>query len=435
MAKINFFLKDKNKSKTSIEAIVRFKGERFKVQTGFSVATEYWNAGTHRCSITQEYEEGLFLNKELEKIEVKLKKQFLEYLLKNIVPTQDQFKRDYNEDKKENVFLTSLIKNHVENSEYSRQTRNKYGTLLYWIELFEKDKKVRFMASDIDLGWYSRFKSFFNSQTYEKKVNGSKEPEIHHYTLNYFGSIIKCLKVVLKNVGEEIDVKKDILDKKFKTEDEISENIYLSEQELKLIIDFVPTPENIKGIMNDDRIQNVSEKIRSLLLVKNRFLIGCYTALRVSDFKRIERVNVKEGFLRIKPVKGKKLNSDIVIPIHPVVKAILNSGFDMNSKVSEQKINEHIKEICRLVGINELVSITKTEGGKQVERVYPKWQLVTTHTARRSGATNMFKAGIPSISIMKITGHKTEKNFLKYIKISAEENALLLAGHPFFKIK
>ena len=86
-----------------------------------------------------------------------------------------------------------------------------------------------------------------------------------------------------------------------------------------------------------------------------------------------------------------------------------------------------------MVGIDTPISTSRTEGNRLIERVAPKWQLVTNHTARRSGATNMYIAGIPSISIMKLTGHTTERSFLKYIKISQEENANLLASHAFFQ--
>jgi len=92
----------------------------------------------------------------------------------------------------------------------------------------------------------------------------------------------------------------------------------------------------------------------------------------------------------------------------------VSAGFDISTKISDQNINERIKEICQLVEINELVSVSRTEEGRLAERVFPKYKLVSTHTARRSGATNMYLAGIPAISIMKITGHRTEKSFMKY---------------------
>ncbi len=65
---------------------------------------------------------------------------------------------------------------------------------------------------------------------------------------------------------------------------------------------------------------------------------------------------------------------------------------------------------------------------------FRKYELVCTHTARRSFATNAYKAGVPTIAIMKITGHTQESTFLRYIKVSAEENAEMLAKHPFFTL-
>jgi integrase len=428
--RVNFFLKDKKKNQTSIEAIIRFRGERFKLSTGLSLESRFWNPDEHRCRNVREYPESRIINSRLEQFEVKLKSIFSDYELKDIVPTKVMFNNDFTGEEKERSFLTDIVKSHVDKSHYDIETKKKYITTLHWIEAYEKKNRTKLTTSDIDLEWYNHFKRWFNSQTYEKKVRDVVE--IRHYSLNYFGSIIKCLKVVLKGAGKEFDVPGDVSDRQFKTEAEESDSVYLSESELKKIIDFIPSMENIIQFTKEARLHNLERTIGIISNVKSRFLIGCYTALRVSDFKRIDLVNVKDGFIRIKPKKGVKKNVDVIIPIHPVVRSILDSGFDLEKKMYEQDINQWIKEICRVVGIDEMISITRTEGGKQIERVYPKWQLVTTHTARRSGATNMFKAGIPSISIMKITGHRTEKSFLKYIKISAEENAEMLAKHSFF---
>ncbi len=85
-----------------------------------------------------------------------------------------------------------------------------------------------------------------------------------------------------------------------------------------------------------------------------------------------------------------------------------------------------------LAGMNETIERVATKGGKRIREVFKKYEMITVHTARRSFATNAFLHNVPSISIMKITGHRTEKNFLKYIKISQEENANKLIAHPFF---
>jgi integrase len=95
-------------------------------------------------------------------------------------------------------------------------------------------------------------------------------------------------------------------------------------------------------------------------------------------------------------------------------------------------MNAYLKEIGEEAKLDEPIEIVSTKGGKRVKEVFEKWELITVHTARRSFATNAYLHQVPSISIMKITGHTTERNFLKYIKISQEDNANKLLNHPFF---
>lgn len=83
-------------------------------------------------------------------------------------------------------------------------------------------------------------------------------------------------------------------------------------------------------------------------------------------------------------------------------------------------------------GITEKNEVSYVENGEKKTYLVDKCDLVKTHTARRSGATNMYLTGIPTIAIMKITGHKTEKKFMKYIKITEEQTAMELMNHPYF---
>ena len=101
-------------------------------------------------------------------------------------------------------------------------------------------------------------------------------------------------------------------------------------------------------------------------------------------------------------------------------------------KKDYQKLNDYIKEVAQLAHLDDEVVTTHTQQDKgefapgRVETRRPKWQAITAHTARRSFATNMYKRGFPTLAIMAITGHKTEKSFLTYIKVSETENAALL---------
>src|SRR5690606_37209933 len=97
--------------------------------------------------------------------------------------------------------------------------------------------------------------------------------------------------------------------------------------------------------------------------------------------------------------------------------------YNLPHVISNQKLNVYLKELGELVGFDEIISITKTVGGMASHKSYKKFELLTTHTARRSLATNQYLRAIPSRLIMMITGHKTEKSFLKYIKVSAEQEA------------
>jgi len=132
-------------------------------------------------------------------------------------------------------------------------------------------------------------------------------------------------------------------------------------------------------------------------------------------------------------VRTHKTGELVVIPMNWVMEELTKKYKGHFPKgLTNQDINKELKQIGKEAKINEKVSLSKTKGGLRVDTISEKWKLITTHTARRSFATNMYLAGIPTISIMKITGHKTEVSFLKYIKISQEDNAYKLLEHPYF---
>ncbi len=276
------------------------------------------------------------------------------------------------------------------NAEYKEQTKRKYKTTLGWLQKYELAFKRKLTFNNINIDFYDQFRSWILSQKYYRR----KGEEERYYTANYFGSLIKCVKRVMKATGPMSRLKMHdnmgYAMSEFRIDAEAADTIYLSVNELIKIHHYTPSLEDVKKVSVDKREENLRRKMESMLIVKNKFLIGAFTALRVSDFNRLREVNIKENAIRINPRKGTRKNEDVVIPIHPVVREIMNTGFDISTKISDQNINERIKEICQLVEINELVSVSRTEGGRLAERVFPKYKLVSTHTARRSGATNMY---------------------------------------------
>lgn len=159
-------------------------------------------------------------------------------------------------------------------------------------------------------------------------------------------------------------------------------------------------------------------------------MIGCLTALRFSDYSRLQPKN----FVRNKIViKTKKTNTPVQIPIHPLVKEIIDKyNKQLPPPPTIQHFNRKIKKMCREIGFTKKILYERTVGHKRISKLVPKYQFISSHTARRSAATNMYVSGILAFRIMLITGHKTEKSFFRYIRITREENVKILARHKFF---
>ncbi|MBR4758361.1 MAG: integrase catalytic domain-containing protein, partial [Bacteroidaceae bacterium] len=189
------------------------------------------------------------------------------------------------------------------------------------------------------------------------------------------------------------------------------DNVYLNESELDAIYDL-----------------QFDEKTEHLQKYRDLFLVGCYTGLRWEDFKSIKKEDFStspKGY-PILIVRTAKTGTRTVIPfLWSHLKDILERYNYTMPKVSEQKFNKYVKEVCHLAGVNTPVIITSGKHARN--EPYEKWELVSAHTARRSACTNMFLKGIPTIAIMKISAHRKEATFLKYIKVSDEENADFVA--------
>lgn len=100
----------------------------------------------------------------------------------------------------------------------------------------------------------------------------------------------------------------------------------------------------------------------------------------------------------------------------------------MPEPITNQRFNEYIKEASKQAKIESIETMTRTVGGKLVTEKFEKWEHVSSHTGRRSFCTNMYKRGLPTLMIMSISGHTTEKSFLKYIKVKQEEHAAMMAN-------
>lgn len=162
-------------------------------------------------------------------------------------------------------------------------------------------------------------------------------------------------------------------------------------------------------------------------MARDIFIVGCHTGMRFSDYSRLSMKDISDGVIHFITQKCK---TPVDIPAHPRVISVLNRYNGEMPKMFPQKLNKYIKEICKEAKINESVTIRKAS----TQTRYEKWELVSSHTARRTGLTNMYKAGIPTYRCMMISGHKTENVFLTYLRITQQENAQFLKDNAFFNL-
>jgi len=234
---------------------------------------------------------------------------------------------------------------------------------------------------------------------------------------NTIGKHIKNLKAILNEATEQsYNTNLTFRSRRFKTFREQSDSVYLTKYELKLMAEVNLTAR--PGL----------DKVRDL------FLIGCNTGLRFSDLEHLTKDNIvtrDDGQYIL--IRTQKTEKQVMIPVNATVRAIIDKyQGEVPGAISNQKMNAFLKEIGKLAGIDSRAQVSKKRAGVLEKYSYKKYQLITTHTARRSFATNAYLSGVPALAIMKITGHKSESSFMKYIKGSQEENAYVLSKHPFF---
>ena len=179
-----------------------------------------------------------------------------------------------------------------------------------------------------------------------------------------------------------------------------------------------------------ERVYNLKLSKKSAI-IRDLFVFACETGLRYSDLVALQDDNIQGNILTVRTSKTGAL---VCIPLRRRAREIIaRHDGAIRYTDSQTNYNKCVKTLCRKAVITEKVLCEYTVGTRFVRRSVPKYKLVSSHTGRRSFATNAYFAGIPVIRIMLITGHKTEHAFFRYIRVSKKENAKALSGHQFFK--
>ena len=281
---------------------------------------------------------------------------------------------------------------------YSPGTVRHYNSAYGILKRFAEYKRVKtFKFDDVNLDFYFELKDYAY--------------QVEKLSDNYFGAAIKFLKTCMNESKEEkLHSNEQHNSKRFVKVAVDVDNVYLTSDQLEILL------------KHDFSKEGRLEKARDL------FLIGCWTGLRFSDFTNIKPKNIQGDFIEI---KTQKTGESVAIPIHPAVREIMTRYADKTPNslppaISNVKLNLYIKDVAKEVGFTHSVTLDKSKSGASYAVSKPLHELITTHTARRAFASNMFKMGVPTLVIMAVTGHKTELAFLKYIKVTPKEKAELM---------
>lgn len=407
---VHFRLKpaDKNGTRT-IYLEFLYNRQRLFYSFGQRVKPQDWNSGKQRVKNKQTTTaDGKFaLNELLDNLKRVCERTYNESI-KNGIPAPEVLRaaleafinQNHNDDPGKPTLYTladRFVKGEIKNKgkEKSQASINNYAAVLKHLKEFEIHSKYKVDFDTITLDF------FYTYVTYLQKVK--------KLAVNTVAKDISILKVFM---GEGVDLgyttNMQFKHKKFAFNEEETDQVYLTEDELH-------------------RLYKFELKSKKLEQVRDLFVFGAWVGLRFSDFSNIKPENIVQidgdHYIKIVTQKTKDL---VIIPCNPVVLDIFNKYSRNTNKLpktlSNQKFNDYIKEVCK--------EAEMTEKGRLNSRPdVMLWEAVSSHTARRSFATNYYLQGFPTIDLMKITGHKTERAFLKYIRVSKEATAKRMAAH------
>jgi len=391
-----------------------------KYPTGKKIKPAYWvDRPVYRVK-KGAGSDDLLINLHLDRLQDKVQKVYYEFERSGIIPTPAQLKerldielkgKDRVPTKSFNEYIQQFI---TEASEGKRLTlgKTRYRPLSIknlkgfqsQISEYQKTKNIILSYEQIDVDFLDDFVEFFNQKGYSQ---------------NTIARHIKHLKLIMRSAKQEGMHSNTAFESKLFRVTQIKvEPVYLSESEISLLYNM-----DLSGH-------------RQLDISRDVFLLGCYLAQHYTDYKAIKKTNLTvlgdgRKALKIFQLRNGK---EIIVPLRQEADMILRKYDYELPPTNEQKINEKLQILGKMAGIDEPVSIIINKGGRKKEKTVPKYQLIKTHTAKRSGCINMYLANIPTVEIMAISGHKTERDLLVYIKSSKKEweVAHKLSSHPYF---
>lgn len=408
MATIKYLTKGKNNPTTIFIRLRDGRSTDLTVSTGYVINPKFWNNASGKVKLTADNDDKISFKKKLEKLEegifdklnedkgtgVHISKEWLEKVIEKIKNPAFEKKVDTLKSMLEAYQAEMKVKiNPKTGKKISPDTIRNFTTTVSRLKLFEKHQKRNYAIHEIDFDFHADFTRFL-------RENLTLSP-------NSINKDIKQIKTVCTDAKHKgYSINDHAISRKFSAPTEPTTFVTITEEEI----------EKIKEVDAADYLNNARDWL----------IIGCWTGCRVGDLMKLSKANIhtnpkKQKFIRYTQSKtGKQVD----LPIHPDVEAILKKRGDFPRPIADQLFNKWIKKVCEKAKMTQLVQGTRQNKDTHKKEVgtFKKYELVRSHTCRRSFATNHYNK-LPNKLIMAVTGHSTEKMLLHYI--GETENAHL----------
>ena len=390
---------------------IRWAGNKVDFNVGYRVKLSQWDTGTQRCkakTTNLQKQSATVINGEIQRFEIAIDNVFKSYELKGIIPTPSQVRTGFSLNigripaaKADQSFFTyfdNFTQRMGKFNNWSKNTYIKFQNVRNHLEAYDADLKF----SDFTEAGLFKYIDYLCDVKGLQNSTSLKQVKLLQWFLRW---------ATVNGYCQTLDYA--TFKPKLKTTDK--KIIFLDWDELMGVYNYR---------FNDNR--------KHLERVRDVFCFCCFTSLRYSDVANLRRTDIHDSYITLTTVKTA---DTIKIELNKYSRAILDKYADQQYPdnlalpvISNQKMNDYLKDIGKACGIDTPVTITYYKGNERIDEVFPKYELLGTHAGRRTFICNALSLGISPQVVMKWTGHSDYKAMKPYIDIadSAKAEAMKL---------
>uniref|UniRef100_UPI00404A8F7D tyrosine-type recombinase/integrase n=1 Tax=Gelidibacter sp. TaxID=2018083 RepID=UPI00404A8F7D len=429
--------------KNPISLIYSISGIRKRYALNKLVFPEYWDARSQRANYIPQREAKKLLphlsvndllteteindiNNEIQSVSTRIEK-IEDKFLANEKPFSSQMVIDElkaidavspkTKKEEQTGLVFDFIDSYVNENEATREkgSLSVYKSVKNHLQAYQDTTGHKVTFEKIDYSFFQKFQTFLIQRIKVNKA-GEVSPMLNNTTIAKALSTLKTFLGYARKHGIKVN--------------DSYRDFTIKREKLEVI---ALTQEEFDSLLNEDLSANKRlEKVRDI------FCFACATGLRYSDIAQLKREHIADNFIKL---TIKKTKTELTIPLNSISASILEKYKDLTRPlplISNQNLNYYIKELCKLIGIDQQIEIVRFFGKKREVKTYPKHDLIHFHTARKTFVTLSLEKGMSAEEVMTISGHEDYKSFARYVKVTENRKKVVMLkawGAPEVKLK